>query len=366
MHPLYENFTTADFLTDDFFVNHQLTPTPESIAFWDDWQKTFPHRQREWQQAVDLLDAIRLGLDSYARTYVSDEIIRQLLTRIKQTNAVPTPVLSPVRSLTRIYWVAAASVLLLLGIGFWLWTSRQSSLYEQQLATFEKSFHETVNTTDRHQTVKLPDNSVVWLAPESRLSYPSSFGKQNRQVYLSGEATFEVTKDAHKPFLVHANELVTKVLGTKFLVRAFAKEEEVRVQVLTGQVSVYHVRTAATPTKQTGVLLMPNQQVVFSRQTERFDKTLIDLPQLIKPITPRKKLATFNYNETPISQVFQELQDAYGINIRYNKEAFAQCQLTASLARETFEEKLAIICKTVEATYEIIDGQVVISGTGCQ
>jgi ferric-dicitrate binding protein FerR (iron transport regulator) len=366
VHPLYENFTTADFLTDDFFVNHQLLPTPESVSFWDDWLKTFPQCRDEWQQAVDVLDAIRLGLDSYARTYLSDEIIRQLLTRIKQTNATPTPALSPVRSLTKVYWAAAASVLLVLGVSFWLWTSRQSSPYEQRLATIGEGFHETLNTTDRPQTVKLPDKSVVWLAPESRLSYPSNFGKQNRQVYLSGEATFEVTRDAHKPFLVHANELVTKVLGTKFLVRAFAKEEEVRVQVLAGQVSVYHVRTTDTPTKQTGVLLMPNQQVVFTRQTERFDKTLIDLPQLIKPMTPRKKLTTFAYNETPIPQVFQELQDAYGINIRYNKDAFARCQLTASLARETFEEKLAIVCKTVEATYEIIDGQVVISGNGCQ
>jgi ferric-dicitrate binding protein FerR (iron transport regulator) len=362
----YEQFTTADFLTDDFFVNHQLVPTPESTSFWDNWLKAFPHCQQEWQQAVAFLDAIRLGLDNYAQLYLSDEIIQQLLARIEHTNAQEKQAPAPIRPLAWKRWVAAASVVLVAGISLWLWTNPEPSPYEQQLTRLPNSFRELVNETEKHQAVHLPDHSVVLLSPNSRLSYPTDFGKQNRQVYLSGEATFEVTRNAKKPFLVTSNELVTKVLGTRFLVRAFAKEAEVRVQVLSGQVSVYHARTTNSPTKQKGVLLRPNQQVVFIRQSERFDKTLIEIPQILRPITPKKQLLTFAYSETPILQVFKDLQDAYGIDIRYDKEAFARCQLTSSLSQETFEKKLSIICQSIGATYEIIDGQVLITGGNCQ
>jgi transmembrane sensor len=366
VQPTYEHFTIADFLTDDSFVNHQLAPTTESRSFWDNWLKAFPHRRQEWQQAVNLLEAIRLGLDNYAHTYLSDEIIRQLLARIERTNTQLNQSPAPVRPLAWRRWAAAASVILLAGVGLWLWTNRASSPYEQHLTTLPNSFREIINETDKPQTVRLPDHSVVVLASNSRLSYPLDFGKQNRKVYLAGEATFDVTRNPHKPFLVHASELVTKVLGTRFLVRAFAREAEVRVQVHSGQVSVYHSQTTTPQVKQKGVLLLPNQQVVFSRHTEQFEKTLIELPQLIRPITPRKQLPSFSYNETPVAQVFHDLTEAYGIEIRYNKEVFAPCQLTSSLSQETFEKKLDIICRSIGAAYEIIDGQVVITGGNCQ
>ncbi|QKZ12994.1 FecR family protein [Spirosoma sp. KUDC1026] len=365
MQPAYENFTTAEFLTDDAFVSHQLAPTPESAAFWTGWLQTHPHCQQEWHQAAALLDAIRLGLDTYAQTHLPEETIRQLLARIQETNAQAGQAPFFVRFPNWTRWAAAAAVLLAAGIGFW-WTSRVASPYEQHLATLTSSFSETTNSTDHPLTIHLPDRSTVWLSPDSRLSYPADFNQKNRRVYLSGEATFEVTRNEKSPFLVHANELVTKVLGTKFLVRAFAREGEVRIKVHTGQVSVYEARATAPPTNQKGVLLLPNQQVVFTRQTQRFDKMLVEAPRPIKPLPGTARLPSFSYNETPVTQVFQDLENAYGISIRYNKDDFSPCQLTSSLARESFTGKLTIICKTFGATYDIIDGQVLINGGGCQ
>lgn len=362
MQPDYDRFSSADFLTDDFFVDHQLAPTAQSTAFWEVWSKE--HSQEQWQQAVSLLEAIRLGLDAYAQTCLPEETIQQLLIRIQQTNAQSLKATVPIARFAWIRWVAAASVGLAMGI--WWLTRSNVTPYEQRLATLTKTFTEKINTTDQPQLVRLPDQSVVSLNPNSRLSYPTDFGQKNRLVYLSGEATFAVTKDTQKPFLVLANELVTRVVGTKFRIRAFSKEEQVRVQVLSGQVSVYRDHADPERVHQKGVLLLPNQQVVFTRETDRFDKSLVNQPSVIRPPTRVKQAAMFVYNETPISQVLKEVNEAYGIEILYNKEALIDCQLTSSMDGLSFDQKLMIICKTVGATYDVIDGQVVINGGSCQ
>ncbi|GAB2561409.1 FecR family protein [Spirosoma aerophilum] len=367
MENVYENFSAADFLTDDAFVHHQLDPTPRSTEFWHGWLAQHPHRQNEHQQAVDVVDAIRLGLTAYAQTRIPEETIRQLLIRIQQTNAQTSPLQTTGHSLGWMRWAAAAAVFLALGVGFWWSAQQRPSLYEQQLATLPDTFTEKINTSPQVQTIQLPDQSVVSLAPESRISYPTHFGQQNRNVYLSGKAAFNVTRNGAKPFLVHANEVVTKVLGTRFTVRAFAGENRVQVEVQSGQVSVYRNEpTSASSVRQKGVMLLPNQQVVFNRETDQFDKMLVESPTLVLAPTRQKKAPPFVYNDTPIPQVLQELQEAYGIDIRYNKEALANCQLNSSMTNESFEQKLTIVCATVGATYEIIDGQVIINGGNCQ
>ena len=83
-------------------------------------------------------------------------------------------------------------------------------------------------------------------------------------------------------------------------------------------------------------------------------------------LTRRKQAPTFLYTDTPILQILQELKEAYGIEIHYNKEALANCQLTSSMAKESFEEKLNIICTAIGATYDTIDGQIIINGGDCQ
>src|SRR5579872_3819268 len=86
------------------------------------------------------------------------------------------------------------------------------------------------------QEIKLPDGSHVWLHSSSQLRYPRKFDKDNREVFLDGEAYFEIVKDPAKPFIVHAHETTTKVVGTSFDLRNYGKEEQVELTVFTGKV----------------------------------------------------------------------------------------------------------------------------------
>ena len=82
----------------------------------------------------------------------------------------------------------------------------------------------------------LPDGSLVKLNSESKLQYPSNFNDSLREVNLIGEAYFEVKHDPEKPFVVKSNGVKTMVLGTKFVVSAYAEEEIVKVALASGKV----------------------------------------------------------------------------------------------------------------------------------
>ncbi|HEV7347334.1 FecR family protein [Telluribacter sp.] len=367
----YENFNTSDFVVDDAFIRHHLFPTRKSQHYWDAWLVRHPLKKKEWYRAKELIEAVQLGLNDYTRTYLSEKDEEILLKRILTTN---TQEITPSAQLVYVWknpWVrsvAAASLLLTcLVIGYMYLTRRTVSAYNQHNTVLFSSAIEKTNATSAVDTVELPDHSVVLLYPQSHLSYSNDFGKINRTVNISGKAVFDVVRDPDKPFIVYANELVTKVLGTRFEVQAYDDSREVVVKVISGQVSIFKNKNLlgapAPSTDQRAMLLMPNQQLTFSRQTEEFNKKLVEVPLLVLP--PKTPPPSFDYEETEVASVFADLETAYGVDIIYNKSLLEGCQLTASLSNETYQEKLNIICKSIGATYEIIDAHIIISSNGC-
>lgn len=366
MDPSFDQFSAIDFLTCDAFVAHQLSPDEHSTQLWDTWLAGNPANRSDWEEAVYLLDSIRTGLGQYAATVLPEDTINSLLRRIRESNSAGDV---PVRRLNRYNWVAAASVIVLCGLFAWVWLRSRDSknYYAARISELENTYIEKVNSGSKNETIFLPDSSVVELHPGSRLAYRELFGAATRDVYLSGEATFEVTKNASRPFRVYANEVVTRVLGTRFKVRAFDDEKDVLVNVASGQVSVFRETgsgkaSAANVPANNGLLLLPNQMAVFSRQSEEFNKTLVEKPEILAQAL---NAPGFEYDAVPVSRVFEDLETSYGISIRYNREQLKDCELSASLKNETFEEKLQVICTTINAEYQKFDGQILINGGGC-
>ena len=333
------------------------------------WLLLHPHREADWTLARQLVEAVQAGLSEYASTYLSPEAEDQLLTRILATNKL-THVDAKVRPLWQNAFVyRAVAACFVLAAGYWVYSSQLSrpSVYQQQIATLAQPTIEKSNLSTKLLRIRLIDGTVVVLSPQSQLRYPTNYGQQNRIVYLQGEATFDVVKDTQMPFLVYAGEVVTKVLGTKFLVRSFERDPKVTVTVQKGQVSVFKGQPMTD--KRTldktvqGVLLQPNQQAVFSRETETFTKTLVSVPQRID--TPQTVPVNFVFSETPVTTVFDKLKNAYGINIIYNADVLKDCQLTASLTDESLFQKLDIIVQSIDASYEVVEGQIVITAKGC-
>lgn len=374
MDPNYENYGISDFVSDDDFLRHHLFPTDASTLRWNTWLEGHPHKKEEWEQASKLLEAVRLGLSDYARTYLSEEAENRLLRRILETNALltgeagPSPARLPRRRWISYAGVAAAVALIVAGWAVYNKNLPQADRYRQLTESHIGLLDEKINTGSEPLDIFLPDSTRVSLSPGSRISFGKSYGTAERVVYLSGGAEFDVTRNPAAPFLVYANEIVTKVLGTRFTVTAFENDHDITVRVVTGKVSVYRNKALAGTEGKKGVqqelVLIPNQQAVFVKAAELFNKSLVPEPEVVVPA--KRAQPSFVYNETPAGNVFADLQDAYGIEIVYDAEALSSCQLTASLSEESFEEKLDIICKSISATHQVVDARIIITAKGCK
>jgi transmembrane sensor len=365
----FRMFDITDFVMDEDFTRWVYENREEDKIFWDNWLLRNPDRHLMVAEARRVLESLETR-----KRKIDDEVIRFETGRLLQTIREKAPAdKKKVIKINRSLWYAAAAVLLLLASGFW-YLSLPAKRHAQEKYTYaafttSKHFIENINTSNKPVTITLPDNSSISLAPSSRISYSNDFNAQGtRDIYLSGEAFFNVTKNPERPFRVFANEIITKVLGTSFTVRSFEKDTVIQVIVRTGKVSVYSQATAtereiAAPHKLGGILVTPNQQLVYEKGEQKFQKILLENPVMIetRSFTPH-----LGYEEAPIEKVFTELSKAYDINIVYDNELMKKCTVTADLTDESFYHKLDLICSAIGARYDVIDGQVVIQSNGCK
>ena len=367
-------YDITDFVMDEDFVRWVYEQRPEDDQHWRNWLARNPDKHLVVAEARAILQSLYIAPPVIRNEEIQAETDRLLKTIRHQPMEIVEPVEPPaklVRVRSRI-WYAAAAILIVgvAGITFYLnkkATVRESYSWENMTAS--RSLIEQVNTSDKPVTIALADGSALSLSPGSRIGYANYFDSgEFRDVYLSGEAFFEVTKNPDRPFRVFANEIVTKVLGTSFTVRSFEKDTTIQVIVRTGKVTVYSravptTKRSATDHKPGEVILTPNQQLVYEKTGQKFQKVLLDEPLLIVSKVTEQKM---EYEDAALSKVFSELSKAYGINIVYDSELLDKCTVTADLKNETFYHKLDLICTAIGATYEIIDGQAVIQSNGCQ
>ena len=362
-------FDITDFIMDEDFIRWVFEKRPADEAFWNKWLDLNPDRHLVIAEARRVLESIQIEQQKISDQEVQAEVAKLLLTIRDSSKQQPTP--ARIAFISRKWWYAAAILLLVAGGTGYLYEKKEVVPGRFAYATLTSTRHlnEKVNTSDKPLDVVLPDGSTIEVAPNSRVSYPASFDSfSTRDVYLSGEAFFKVAKDPGHPFRVFANEIVTKVLGTSFTIRSFEKDTVIQVTVRTGKVSVYsqavaNPRETAAPGKLGGILLTPNQQLVYEKTGQKFEKVLLDRPVMVVPATVDQSMV---YEDTPVEIVFDQMSKAYGINIVFDNELLKKCTVTADLKGELFYRKLDLICRAVGARYEIIDGQVVIQSNGCQ
>ncbi len=356
----YVKYTLEDYITDQDFIQWAKYPTEESDLFWHSFIDNEPNQAAIIQKAK--LAVLQLAKVAKQNVPQGEEpvIWNEIEAGLPENNK------SFFLALNWKQWSLAASIFLFLGFGVWLMMKpnlSETPIYSELVSKTIQPLKEIINNSTSKITVKLPDGSQVMLQPNSRLSYDESFAGKIRDVYLAGEGFFDVKKNPKKPFIVYANGLVTKVLGTSFSVKAFETDKEVTVNVKTGKVSVYSQKTIRNQDPETyGLVLTPNQKVVFSKEDDRLTRNLVEKPVIL---LTSQELLQFSFKDSAIEQIFEALEKAYGVEIIYDKEVMVNCRLTTSLTKETLFEKLDIVCAGIEANYKVVDAQVIISGSGC-
>ena len=373
----YRTYEAEDFLFDESFQQWTRGTSPQATHFWEQWLIQNPDRAEITRQAQELIHALN---NHYQDDATDDRIeleLSKLMTKAaerredKQEDNTDRPVI-PLRQRLWWRWAVAASVLLM-GVSAWLYVNRTPKpvlgSYEYLTQTVTTiPLQEKVNTGTKAMNVLLSDGSVVTLNPNSRLSYPYHFNSNTRTVYLSGEAFFDVVKNPAKPFLIYANQTVTKVLGTSFLVRAYCREKAVTVMVKTGRVSVYSQKDydrakQAGLRRVEGVVLTPNQQMTYNLEENRLVKALVEKPAALIVNRPSREQV---FEDAAVAKVFSSLERTYGIKLLFDEEALAACLVNVTFNEENLMERLEVICQTIGASYEVLDGQIVITSKGCQ
>jgi len=358
--------TIEDFLADESFQH--WVRSQDNTHGWEEWTVEHPQRAKLVQQARLLVLAMRVS-EAGVPQEETQASLQTTWEKIRHAEAIHTP---KIRFWNNGWWQGVAAVLVL-GIALgWLYKSQTSSSktsisYTELIKENPNGLIEQANNTDKPQLITLSDGSSVLLQPNSKLSYSKSFDPTERKVYLSGEAFFEISKNPHRPFFVFANEVVTKVIGTSFRVRAYADQPNVEVVVRTGKVSVSSNRQVATA-KEQGVLLLPNQAVRFVRQSFAFEKiTDLTASESIAQTQIAIEQLSFEFIDIPVAQILQIIEQAYLVEVDFPKEQLKDCYLTTSLSDQPLPEKLKIICESLgnNSRYEMNGNHIVIISNGC-
>jgi ferric-dicitrate binding protein FerR (iron transport regulator) len=346
-----------ELLVDESFLNFYYRKDEADILEWEDWAEDHCEHQELIKQAFEQLEKLSL---KWKQEHITNKF-EDLNENLKDEKALQISY----RRLQVIRWVAA--VILFLGIGWWyfLQSNSKSIIYAELVANASTTLIEKENNTDKPLLITLSDGSSILLQHGSRLSYPANFEGDKREVYLDGEAFFEVAKNPEKPFVVYANELVTKVLGTSFNIKSFKEQKDIQVIVHTGKVSVFklnEVKNSKNLKILEGVLIIPNQQINFDKEKSNFSKSLVEQTEMLSEM-PKYN---FEFKDVSATSVFSTIQKAYGISIVYDEELLKECPVTASLSDEPLYGKLDLVCNAIEAEYQLIDGQVIINSKGCK
>jgi transmembrane sensor len=272
---------------------------------------------------------------------------------------------SKVISLWPAIGVAASIALVVVSFLFYQYKNSIRGSDIQQTATAEKIFLEFVNNEALVKNFVLPDSSLVSLHPQSKVQLEVGFNEKERKVVLVGEAFFNVSHNPQKPFYVITDQVVTRVLGTSFIVRAIPGDKNISVSVKTGKVSVFAIERNQNTSKpgRNMVLLTPNQQAVFSRGQQVISKKLVEDPVVIMPPA---ELTSMRFVHRPVTEIFEALEKMYGIELNYDQKTFEACTITTSITKGSLYNKLEIICDAIGATYSVEETKINIKGNGCR
>ncbi|MEI9908356.1 MAG: FecR family protein [Bacteroidota bacterium] len=296
----------------------------------------------------------------------SADILHKILSSEKQ-NSTLIPKVSVRMKIIR--WTVAAAVISAVSLGAYI-LSDTENVKPGSNAAFANNMLEKVNVTVQPLKIQMEEGSIITLQPGSSIHYPSHFLPDKREIFLEGEAFFEVSKNASRPFFVYNNNIVTHVLGTSFNVKMNRENKQVEVSVRSGRVEVYEDKPAVKATaskKNNGVILSPNQKVTYDQDTRQFVPSLVDVPLPIinemsdKNVTPE----TAVFESTPLKTVLSSLERSYGIDIVVETENIYKCLFTGDVSQQDLYTRLDVICQSVQALYEVKGTKILIKGKGC-
>lgn len=251
-------------------------------------------------------------------------------------------------------WAVAASIIIIITAGFFLLPPATHTQDASQAVAIDS----IITPNGNRSQLLLPDGSRVWLNSGSTLRYHAFSGK-TREVELIGEAYFDVVKMPEKPFIVHAEGVNIKVLGTAFNVRCYPEDKEIEATLLHGAISVTHKNDP----EEKPILLKPNQKLSISKMFTGSSNSNFVIPynvdELDTTIQPAQLIETawvynrLEFNNTDFRTLAAKMERWYNVKIVFADKDVQQLRFVGSFEKETVREALSALQLVANFSYDI-------------
>jgi ferric-dicitrate binding protein FerR (iron transport regulator) len=313
--------------------------TPQESAILEVWM-------RESESNRKYVDQFRLIFEKASavkelQNFDTDAAWNKVKSNLKKKN-VKSVRLDPSPSYA-FWWRVAASIIVVIGVGFFLYKNMTPEEIVKPVEVVAED--KTVGDT-------LPDGSGVFLNKETKVAYAYNKKDKKHEVKLAGEAYFNVKHDKDETFIIDAQGIYIRDIGTSFNVKAYPESNTVEVLVEEGEVIFY---TNDNP----GIHLHANGKGIYNKVTKTFT---IDEPEA-NVLAYKTKL--FIFSGTDLKTVVESLNGVYDKKIIIDKR-IENCQLTVSFREETLDEIVQVIAETLGLTYTESGGSFMLEGEGCE
>jgi len=381
------------FLHDEKFIEWVLRPTDELETQWNSYINLHPSEKKDIKKAISTLKEMHKPEGT-----IQDEEIDLLWSRIDNT-------IQNEKSTRPLWykWAAAASILIIIGVGglFILNNTPENEIDYSQIAKVEPTSNDVVliladesretfssdkveikydeegnidvdnsnvqvtKTTKpvneeeqlnqivvpygKHSFIVLSDGTKMWLNSGSRAIYPTKFVKNERQIFVEGEAYLEVTKDPNHRFIVKTNDIDVKVLGTKFNISSYPDDTRSSVVLLEGSVEA--------SVNNNKIKIKPNEIFNYEKQTNQSEVSITNAIEHISWIDGWLLCKTEN-----MADILIKLSRYYNININILDEQVRSLTLSGKLdLKGDCEEVIKAIATTAPISFKKVDNEIQIT-----
>jgi transmembrane sensor len=200
----------------------------------------------------------------------------------------------------------------------------------------EPVYNEVFAAIGTRSSLRLEDSTLVWLNSGSSIRYPMKFTGKIRQVFLNGEAYFEVKSDEKHPFIVKTNGLEVRAKGTKFNVLDFEANQYTEVTLVSGKVVVE--KTGGNATASQIAELKPEQHLAYDKKTELSDLTHEDVYKYYA-----WKDGKMVFRNQPLSEVVRKIGQTFNVDIEIRDNELQNFRYRATFQDESLEEVLKLL-----------------------
>lgn len=346
-------------MLDPDFRKWVLSPDETTNLYWEEYLEKNPSKRKALQEARMLIlslarERFEVREDVLRRRWQSiSNVIDQTDSDQAQRRTVPIHALSTLtdrgfqlrsrRKLPAHYaWVLILVMVFSLAT-LLQWQPDNTPPVTQVVETYE----EHIARPGVKVSLTLQDGSKVMLNSGSTLRYISGFEKDRRELFLTGEAYFEVAKDSLRPFVVKTPGSVTKALGTSFVIKA-VDHEYTMVALISGKVSVEGTVEHGGTTE-----LLPG--FAFHIGTHAYSGPFD--PEIVLAWTQK----TIRFEKAPMLEVIRVLENWYGVQISYPQKPSADLKISGKFPDQTLENVLRGMSYTGRFDFEINENNVTLT-----